>query len=236
MPKKDYLNRHEFHAELATCKRTKELSRKAIEMFTILSTEVSKKYFFKYEDDRQDAIASAIYDCYKYWMNFKESNVVQLTILRNFQKNETITLEIRNVGNFTYIAGEEFAIDETPNKTIFNLLNSIDKEIMGVFHDKVKCKVTFMDHVNGNDLSIKSKLTLSNINEDLPLISINSKRPTSNTFDFNEPPNGFSYFTSVVDKGILKSINKINPKHLRNGTMISLSHMNCNNSNSMFNL
>lgn len=237
--KKAYLDRHEFHAELAKCKRAKALSRAAIDMFKILCTEVSKKYYFKYEADRDDAIASAMYDCYKYWENFKESNVVQLKIMRNFVDNETIILDIANVGKFIYIAKSattkkgEFLISETPNKTIGNLIASVDKAIMGVFHDKVKCKITFMDHVNGGDLSTKSKLFIKPSPTDEPLTSTKTKTP--NAFEFDEPPNGFSYFTSVVDKGILKSINKINPKNLRNGMMVSLSNIN-SSSNGLFNL
>ena len=244
MAKKDYLDRHEFHAELAACKHKNELSRKAIDMFTILSTEVSKKYYFKYEADRDDAIASAVYDCYKYWRNFKESNVVQLKILRNFFDRESLALEIENHGTFVYVAKtekqiiHEFKIDETPNKTIDNLIGTIDKGTIGVYHDKVKCKITFMDFRNGAELTIKSKLILLtpvSYCKKTPLT--NTKTKTENVYEFNEPPNGFSYFTSVVDKGILKSINKLNPKNLRNGVMVSLSHINnTNNGNGLFNL
>ncbi len=237
--KKAYLDRHEFHAELTKCKRAKTLSRAAIDMFKILCTEVSKKYYFKYEADRDDAIASAIYDCYKYWENFKESNVVQLKIMRNFVDNETIILDIANVGKFTYIAKSasvrkgEFQISDTPNKTITNLIAAVDKAIMGVYHDKVKCKITFMDHMNGFDLTIKSRLMVKPSPTNEPLISTKVKNQVE--FSFDEPPNGFSYFTSVVDKGILKSINRINPKHLRNGMVVSLSQANTS-SNGLFNL
>jgi len=229
MGKKHYLDRNEFHAELTICKRTGELSKKAIEMFTILATETSRRYFFKYEDDRQDAIQMAIIDCYKYWKNFKESNVVQLNIIRNFYDNEMVILDVKNYKVYSFTAKtspsepDEFKIENTPNKTLSRLSDLVDKNIIGVYQDKVKCKITFMDILNGDDLSIKSSLKLKLVDNSPITTNKKTQAGLQNQYDFDKPPNGFSYFTSVVNNAFIKSINKINPKQLRNGTVVSLS-------------
>jgi hypothetical protein len=50
-----------------------------------------------------------------------------------------------------------------------------------------------------------------------------AKFHTPNFYKFKKPPNSFSYFTSVVNNGILKFIDQRNPKALRNGNLLPLS-------------
>jgi len=187
---KDYINRIEYHDEMVKCKKKGELSRKVIEMFTIHATEVSKAYWFSDEEERKDAIASAMHDFVCYWKNFKESNVVQLKLVRNFRLGETITLDICNYGVVTYTAGEEtdeekriFKIEDTTNHSLQTLHNIIAKDLKDVIEPslhKVTMKITFMDIHNADDLSIKSKVYVgvkeANKNEYNQLIFNNTKK------------------------------------------------------------
>lgn len=187
---KDYINKHEYHTEMVKCKKAGKLSTKVIEMFTLHATEVSRGYWFRDEEERKDAIASAIHDFASYWKNFKESNVVQLKLVRNFRIGETITLDIDNFGEVTYIAGKEtnpdeniFKIGDTTNHSLQTLHNLVKEKLVGVVEPslhKVTMKIAFMDVMNEDDLIIKSKarVGVKNVGKDEhpDLIFMNTKK------------------------------------------------------------
>lgn len=260
--KKHYLDRHEFHAELTICKKQDGLTKKALEMFQLLSEQISRDFYFSCDEDRKDAIAVAMHDLFKYWKNFKESNIVQLKINRNFEPVESITVFIHGHGKVRYVAGRKqnpekrmFLIGDTINNSLKNLTDAIvekDNDILAIYTDKIKNKITLMDKFNGDDLSVKSYVVAKSkkINAEVKVASDNPKDkgkkkskdvylvdPIKDEFVFKmkEPPNAFSYFTTMVRNGILKSINKINPKQFRGGNKISLDGINSDN-NGMFNI
>lgn len=167
---KDYIDKHEYHAEMVKCKKAGELSNKIIEMFTLHAGEVSRGYWFKDEEEKKDAIASAIHDFVSYWKNFKESNVIQLKLVRNFRLGETITLDIPNYGRIIYTAGEEtdadkniFKIEDTTNHSLQILHDLVAKNLKGVIIPslhKVTMKITFMDIQNAENMDIRSKVEI----------------------------------------------------------------------------
>ena len=171
----NYLDREEFHAEMTKCKRQDALTNKAIVMLNTLATEVSRRYYFEHEEDYQDASQQAMYDLLKYWRGFKENAVVRLPITRNFVAGEIVTIKMDRMEPVSFMAttpeklglGEPrkdgvtfltkpgaptlFYIGETANKSLMNLA-TICKELhgkyLGVFLDRVKCIITFMDNLN----------------------------------------------------------------------------------------
>lgn len=260
---KIYLDRHEFHNEMAKCKKNGELSKKAIEMLQKFCTEASRDFYFEYPEDQEDAIMQAMHDCLKYWKNFKESNVVQLKFRRNFHIGDRIKIWISNHNNevMEYVPCEvsnvifrEFAIDLSNgkkdsfaiNRSLSNLssvLGTRDGLILDMFIDKVKSKITLMDKFNGDTHSVNSYVEIIDYDPTNPLIEIDKKQQkqaekinqnAKNRCYFTPPPNGFSYFTSIIRNGCLKSINKVNPKPLRNGNKLSLSMVNSEN-NGLYN-
>jgi hypothetical protein len=305
--KKHYIDRDVYHDELAKCKKADELSRISLDLFKLHSEECSRDFYFQYEADRDDAVASAMHDLFKYWKNFKESNVVQVKLNRNFVDGESISVNIHGKGVVTYIAKSEipeeyarskdddfcfedflyepptaqedinrmerikrgeFEIGSTINISLANLsslIKSRDNKILAIYVDKIKNKITLMDKHNGDDLSAKSSVECSDSVVEMakvkivkgkdiryvyiplkdvdtstehevlhvPLVDVDKKG--THMFKFKEPPNAFSYFTSIIRNGILKSINKINPKQLRGGKKISIDSIN-NDNNGMYNL
>ncbi len=308
---KTYLDRIEFHDELTICKKQDALTDRALTMFQTLAKETSRVFYFNCDEDRKDAIAVAMHDLFKYWRNFKESNVVQLKINRNFQPVESIIIYIHGHGRLRYIASRQqkpekrmFLIGNTINNSLKNLtdaIEQIDGKVIAIYTDKIKNKITLMDKFNGkkedelrecknqlrgvienikkndvfhlpalkaqlekkkiglvekiNNLNIKSfvvaksKLIKAEIKSNkegdkgkktikkvyLVDPNLNSSKDDEFYYKFKDPPNAFSYFTTMVRMGILKSINKINPKHFRSGNKISIDSVNSEN-NGMFSL
>ncbi len=242
MAKKPYLDRHVFHNELAVCKRANELSKTALEMFKLLATETSRDFFFDAPEDKEDAIAHAMHDLYRYWRNFKESNVVQLQLLRNFDPEEGFAFTIHNFGTLTYracaqlpVSADEplstdapryFLIGQTINQSLKHLsevLQLHDGPQVAIFVDKIKSKITLMDKCNGDDLSVRSCVDVLALETAArPLTGEGRKMDPRGKHFFKPPPNGFSYFTSIVRNGIIKSINKTFPKEMRSGKRVSL--------------
>lgn len=260
--KNDYLNRYKYHDELTICKKQNDLTKRALEMFQVHATETSRNFYFNCEEDRKDAIAVAMHDLFKYWRNFKESNIVQLKINRNFEPMESITIHIYGYGEVRYVANGKqnskkrtFLIGDTINNSLKNLtdlITEIDSNILAIYVDKIKNKITLMDKFNGDDLSVKSFVIAESkkIEAEIKVVSNDpkdkGKKKMENVylvdpvkdifkFKFKEPPNAFSYFTTIVRNGILKSINKLNPKQFRDGKKISLDGINTDN-NGMFNI
>lgn len=269
--KKPYLDRHTFHGELTICKKQDDLTNKALSMFQLLSKETSGDFYFECNDDKKDAIAVAMHDLFKYWRNFKESNIVQLKVNRNFQPTEAVEVFIHGHKKLRYVAGRSykperrmFLIGKTINhtlKSLMDVIKEVDDKLLAIFIDKIKNKITLMDKFNGDDLSIKSYVVVKQKCIEMEVVSklkaskteyipadaktvksekkmiwlVDLDKKSGAIYKFKEPPNAFSYFTSIVRNGILKSINKINPKHFRNGKKISIDSINQQN-NGMFNI
>lgn len=273
----NYLDRNEFHREMTLCKRKNELSKRAIEMLNTLATEVSRKYYFEDAEDYKDAAASAVYDLVKYWRGFKENPVVQLEICRNFIHGEKLIIKINGMPDIVCMAVDDtpydkkknvlyFSIGDSANRSLTNLSNLLKVDKLGVFLDRVKCKITFMDNLNLDpdyttyNSSIefvplktgmtyayneKGKNLMENVKIDGKMIKrkvmVEGKMPISNTkfhlvqnmYTFKEPPNSFSYFTSVCSNGCLKFIDKRNPKALRNGKLLTIG---IHNTETFFNI
>lgn len=245
-----YIDRHEFHAEMVACKKAGEISDKAVKFFHKLATEISKDYLFNIDEDRKDSIIIATTDCWKYWKNFKESNVVQVFFDRNLVSGEKIKVHIKNHKTYEYTAQSancrdqhDFLIGETINKTLANLVMAVNggetiKEIkpdaqLAAFLDTINKKVTFMDIYNANDLSIKSDIELQPIAVD-PISSTKNKH--KHELPFKNPPNAFNYFTSVVRNGILKSLNKFYPDVHKPSNRLSISNFNAEGTNRFYNI
>lgn len=306
--KKPYLDRHSFHEELTICKKQDELTSRALTMFQTLAKEVSKGFYFENDEDRKDAVSVAVHDLFKYWRNFKESNVVQLKINRNFVPTENIEVHIHGYGKLKYVASRKndpekrmFLIGDTINNSLKNLtdvIEEVDGSRLVIYTDKIKNKITLMDKFNSEkeerlreqkgvlketmieikkekskedigknankeitrkiiegledkkkeilneieELSVKSYVIIKSKKvkgdkdkKEIYFIKPNEEQSSKFEFEFKEPPNAFSYFTSIARNGILKSINKINPKHFRNGNLISIDQINKNN-NGMYSI
>jgi len=162
MSKRIYLDRDEFHQEMTNCKRNDALSKLAIEMLSTLCKEVSRKYYFEFEEDYEDAAAYAMYDVLKYWRGFKENPVVQLEIVRNFIHGEYFNIHIDAFNTIKVVAIQNgildeipkedgvlfFSIGETANKSLTNMATVLRTDHLGIYLDRVKCKITFMDNYN----------------------------------------------------------------------------------------
>lgn len=232
----NYINRIEFHQEMVKCKKGGELTKQALTYFSILSRELSKDYYFNYEEDRKDCIMSAVEDCWKYWRSFKESNVARIKFERNFEPGEQFIILILNKGDFTFTAssepegGNQFLIGETVNKTLTNFMhtaNAVDQGSMQVFLDTVKKRITVMDQCNSDDLTIKSSVKLISL-DGTELLSKDAKG--NDSIQFKNPPNAFNYFTSVVRNGILKALQKLYPKGHKISNKISINVSSGDNS------
>lgn len=239
-----YIDRHEFHREMVLCKKSGVISDKAIAFFNKLATEVSKDYIFNQDDDKKDGISTATTDCWKYWRNFKESNVVQIFFERNLVSGEKVRIKIANHKTYEFVAQaancrgkKDFLIGETINKTLTNLVLAINggetiKDIsvdakVAAFLDTINKKITFMDIHNCDDLSIKSEAELIPILEE-PITS--TKNKNKHELAFKNPPNAFNYFTSVVRRGILKALNKLYPDVHKPSNRLSISNFSQDNS------
>jgi DNA-directed RNA polymerase specialized sigma subunit len=65
--KNDYVNGVEFRNEIIKSKDRGELTPIAINMLIKMCNEISKKYSYKYKEDREDCVAYAIEDTLRYW-------------------------------------------------------------------------------------------------------------------------------------------------------------------------
>lgn len=247
-----YLDRFAFHNELAICKRKGELSPLSLKMFQKLAKEVSRDFYFNYDDDRKDAIATALHDLFKYWRNFKENNVVQVKFIRNFVEGDQITINIFGRDGIAFTAGEKAdasnnvfeicqiisakddiksikkQIGKATNYSLQNFIKLVMEKSdnsVSIYHDKIKGKITFMDNLNG-DTSIKSSIIIHS-NSKCPLIDKDrDTKKDSGEFFLKEPPNAFSYFTSIVRNACMKSISKNKPKYHKKSNTVSIDSIN----------
>jgi hypothetical protein len=229
----------DYHNEMVACKKKGELSDKAIKMFTIHATEVAKCYNFESIDECSDSIASALHDFVCYWKNFKESNCVQLKLTRNFLPNESLTLILENDISYKYIASDvndieqrKFKIGNTTNHTLDNLYKLSSDELGSKVHvwlHKVRMKIGFMDQLNSEDLTIFSKVYVKTHHKPI-IVDDNKKTPTEDGYlhMFTNPACSFNNLTSLARNGILKGLNKMNPKQFRHSNMIRMGSINPN--------
>jgi hypothetical protein len=68
--KRNYLNNRDLLDEIIKSKEQDELTPKALKMLMMLADKCSLKLQYNNPEDRQDCIASAYMDLYKYWRNF----------------------------------------------------------------------------------------------------------------------------------------------------------------------
>lgn len=236
-----YIDRNEFHAEMIDCKLNDRLSERAINFFYILATAVSKRYGFSNQEDYNDAISSAIVDCNRYWRNFKEGRILKLSLLRNFKEGDKIIIRINGADLHTIVAGTTFMIGEDINKSMSNMIDSYAPRskssciswdnTFGIYIDKTRRNMTIMDIKNRFDLDIVSTISIEYSDESDRLIDKCAKE----VIKFEKPNNAFSYFTSIVNNGILKFNNEFYPRKNRDYKTIPISHIN-SDANGLFNV
>lgn len=228
----NYINKKEFHDEMVKCKRSGELTTRAIQFFQLMAHEISKTYYYRDPEDRKDAIARAVQDCYRYWKGFKESNVVQVQFINNFTPNDKIVVDILNYKTVIFTASEnpkkvnEFLICDTINRSLKSLILAVNEthvEVMEGFLDTIKKKLTIMDKYNADDLTKKSKIQI--ISQE-PIIDVTKGDINPDKIMFKNPPNAFCYYTSTVRNGILKVFNELYSDVHKAANRISLTSLN----------
>ena len=233
----DYLNKKDFDSEMLKCVAKGKLTDKAIEMFTLLATEISTTYNFRNEDFRKDAIDSAVCDFCYYWAGwiYKPTNQVKFT--RNFVVGEGIyvftpsgmDIKLTAQHNSSIVDKKsEFAIGSTINKTIENLMELIDinsNSSVTCKPHKVTFKISIIDEINPIESGNFGHCVVYE-NQTYGTLTKSSKMGIDQTrIGFGLPPPAFNYFTSLSRNGILKFLDKFYPKHLRHGGMVYFSDM-----------
>lgn len=252
-PKKGnyYINRVHYHSELTLCKKVGKLSPMAVRMLMTHAENVSKVYYMSNAADKADAISSAIYDCMKYWRSFHHANLIKLPFQRHILPGEGFILYINGCNEpVSLIAGKDFETYYDAdnlykplsyvNKTLDNMNNhilslGIDDRIK-ITLNKTKYSMTVTDVKNQDRLINISKAVVVTSTAAMPFLkNYAGVVDDDGEMKFINPPNAFSYFTTMLRNGVLKHINKINPKQLRNGGLIHMSHVNKDN-NGLFNI
>lgn len=65
-----YVNNKDFFAEILKSREQDKLTPEAIEMIRKIAERAINNLSHKYEEDREDGIATAIYKCLLYWRTF----------------------------------------------------------------------------------------------------------------------------------------------------------------------
>lgn len=65
-----YISNKEFTAEIIACKKKGELSKRAVEFFTLLADRTINRLTYENPLDREDCVQAALLDLCKYWKNF----------------------------------------------------------------------------------------------------------------------------------------------------------------------
>jgi len=68
--KRNYLNNRDLLEQIIISKEQGELTPKALEFLMLLADKCSRKLTYRNPEDRQDCIAYAYMDLYRYWRNF----------------------------------------------------------------------------------------------------------------------------------------------------------------------
>jgi DNA-directed RNA polymerase specialized sigma subunit len=69
-PSNYFIDPQELKEEIIKSKEQNELTKRAVEMLTLMATEASKKLKYRDEEDRKDCIAFALMDVVRYWRSF----------------------------------------------------------------------------------------------------------------------------------------------------------------------
>lgn len=230
----NYIDPKKYHEEMVRCKKSGQLTDRAIEFFQLQAREVSKVFYFEDNEDRKDAIANAVKDFVCYWKNFKENSVVQIKIIRNFVAGEKFKIDVWGDKSYTYTASVdpktdfEFLIGTTENKSLDNLHAAVQKTIADKMHSslhKVTRKINLMDNLNGDDKEKQSVLTIELVD---PRILVKDEKVYTKVkeYKFETPPDSFKFFTSMARNGIIKYINEHHPEEVRDGKLVHFSRIN----------
>lgn len=68
---KNYVNNKELYDELVISKEQGELTKPAVEMLVKICNHCINRLSYKYEEDREDCIATAVMKCVLYWNSYK---------------------------------------------------------------------------------------------------------------------------------------------------------------------
>ena len=120
----------------------------------------------------------------------------------------------------------EFCIRDTPNRTIQDFKHvSQSHPHIKIFHDQVKRNLTIMETEN-NDSDTCSYIEVYEYGD---LINKKSVKICDGKIYLYPAPNAFSYFTSICNNAVIKFMNLITPKWLRDGKKVSIQGINTNN-------
>jgi len=67
---KNYLSNINLHCEMMVSLAAGKLTRPAQNMFTLITNNISKKFRYRNEEDRQDCKQEALYQLHKNWMSY----------------------------------------------------------------------------------------------------------------------------------------------------------------------
>jgi len=67
-----YVDPDELRNEIILSKKKGELTPRALEMLILMSDEIAKNFTYKYQQDREDCVSSAIEDILRYWKGYDE--------------------------------------------------------------------------------------------------------------------------------------------------------------------
>lgn len=247
MAKVNYIEKEDFNQEMLKCIEQNKLTDRSIELFNLLATEVSRRYNFRHPEEREDAISSAVHDFASYWGGYKYKPVYNIVLVRNFEDDEKISIQIPNLetGNLepcffvaktTPTKPHEFAIGETDNKSLEALCNLINNNtslpITSTIH-KVTKKITFIDKLN--DVGTYGHIQIDfSPKKQLVKTKKHDKGSSNISDDFYKPSSAFNWATSVAINGMIKSMNRFRPKEWRNGNLVNFSDLYKNSDGEMY--
>lgn len=249
----NYIDPDYYDSVMLSCKQLDKLSDEAIRLFKIHVKEVSTTMngMFDREDDREDAMAYAMEDFFKYWRGWKINPICKLDISRIFVEGESIRIHIVH-GNYTvfdetFVAkffatkDNEFKIESAPkstaaiNKTLDNLnnsINSMNNDYVSSYLHKVTKRINIIDKStlrNSESHVYINKLIGS------PISSLDKSNTVGTIMlNFGNPPPAFNYLTSLASNGLRKAIKKMYPKIQR--SMVNFSEINSQNGGGLFNI
>lgn len=160
-----------------------------------------------------------------------------------FQIDETINKSLRNLCAVANEHMAKYPADGLKNRSILEL-----------FQDTVKKKLTIMDNLNFQNLEVKGKVRIYHADPDEDMMKMENEgdkwSPTLMKLDskvhtlvkdsvidveLSDPPNSFSYFTSVVRNGIVKALKVLYPKGYQQSNVVSIDGVN-KDGDRMFNI
>jgi hypothetical protein len=86
--KTHHVKNRDLREELILSKEKDELTPKAVDMIMLMAEKLSTKFKYVYPEDREDCIAFAIMDCWKYWRGYNpEKSDNAFAYITQIQKN-----------------------------------------------------------------------------------------------------------------------------------------------------